>query len=82
MRNIGDLNEMSLMEMTHLSPALDTLHSIEAEIGNIAPQDYVEDGVFTRLCTQFSMGSRYNPPFVHSSDSISAVVATLAKLGK
>ena len=37
MRNIGDLNEMSLMEMTHLSPGLDSLHSMEAEIGNLSP---------------------------------------------
>jgi hypothetical protein len=82
MRNIGDIQEMSIMEMNKLHLGLDTLHSAEVEIGNIAPQDYVEDGIFTRLCTQFSMGSRYNPGFVHSSDSLNAVVATMAKLGK
>lgn len=82
LRNIGDIQELSMMEMSHLNPGLDTLHSMQAEIGNLSPNDEVEDGIFTRLCTQFSMGSRYNPPFVHSSDSLNAVVATLAKLGK
>lgn len=81
-RNIGDINEMSTLEMLHLSPGTDTLSSINIELGNLAPQDYVEDGIFTRICTQFAWGSRYNPPFVHSSDAVSAVVATLAKLGK
>lgn len=82
MRNIGDIQELSMMEMSKLNIGVDTAHSMQAEIGNIAPQDEIEDGIFTRLCTQFSMGSRYNPPFVHSSDSLNAVVATLAKLGK
>lgn len=82
LRNIGDIQELSMLEMLHLNPGLDTLGSMEAEIGNLSPQDYVEDGIFTRLCTQFSMGSRYNPGFVHSSDSLNAVVATMAKLGK
>jgi hypothetical protein len=82
MRNIGDVNELSYLELLHLSPGLDTLHSTQIEIGNLSPEDYVEDGIYTRLCTQFSWGSRYNPPFVHSSDAINAVVATLAKLGK
>ena len=44
--------------------------------------DLVEDGVATRLVTQFSWGSRYNPPFVHSNDAISSVVANMGKLGK
>jgi adenosylmethionine-8-amino-7-oxononanoate aminotransferase len=82
LRNIGDINEISMLEMLHLNPGIDTLQSIEAELGNFSPQDYVEDGIYTRLCTQFNMGTRYNPPFVHSSDSLNAVVATLAKLGK
>ena len=34
------------------------------------------------LSHQFSWGSRYCPPFVHSNDSVSSVIATLAKLGK
>ena len=81
-RNIGDLNEMSMMEMLHLMPGADALASINYEMGNISPEDYVEDGIFTRICTQFAWGSRYNPPFVHSSDTLNAVVATMAKLGK
>ena len=82
LRNIGDVNELSNLEMMALNPHIDTLHSINAEMGNFSPEDYIEDGVYTRLCTQFSWGSRYNPPFVHSSDALNAVVATLAKLGK
>lgn len=82
MRNIGDVQEMSMLEMVHLMPGLDTLSTINQEIGNIAPEDYVEDGIYTRLCTQFAWGSRYNPPFGHSSDTVNAVVATMAKLGK
>ena len=82
MRNIGDIEEMSMLEMMHLMPGTDTLSSINQELGDISPEDYVEDGIFTRLCTQFSWGSRYNPPFNHSSDTLNAVVATMAKLGK
>ena len=81
-RNVGDINEMSGLEMVHLMPGHEALQASEQEIGNISPQCYIEDGVFTRLCTQFSWGSRYNPPFVHSSDALNAVVATMAKLGK
>jgi hypothetical protein len=82
MRNIGDVQEMSMLEMVHLMPGTETLASINQEIGNLSPEDYVEDGIFSRLCTQFSWGSRYNPPFCHSSDTLNAVVATMAKLGK
>jgi adenosylmethionine-8-amino-7-oxononanoate aminotransferase len=82
MRNIGDIQEMSMMEMLHLMPGTETLQAAEQEIGNISPESYVEDGIYTRICTQFSWGSRYNPPFSHSSDALNAVVATLAKLGK
>jgi adenosylmethionine-8-amino-7-oxononanoate aminotransferase len=81
-RNIGDVTEMSMLEMLHLMPGTESLQSSEQEIGNISPESYVEDGIYTRLCTQFSWGSRYNPPFVHSSDTLNAVVATMAKLGK
>ena len=44
--------------------------------------ELVENPVTVRLATQFSWGSRYCPPFVHSNDSVSSVVATMAKLGK
>lgn len=71
-----------MLEMLHLMPGLETLQAAEQETGNFAPESYIEDGIFTRVCTQFSWGSRYNPPFVHSSDALNAVVATLAKLGK
>ena len=81
-RNIGDINEMSMLELVHMMPGLEALQASEQEIGNIAPDSYVEDGIFTRICTQFSWGSRYNPPFVHSSDALNAIVATFAKLGK
>jgi len=81
MRNIGDINSISMVEYYKLVPGMDSLQASEQEIGNIAPESYVEDGVFTRLCTQFSWGSRYNVPFKHSSDSQSAVAATLGKFG-
>ena len=81
-RNIGDVEQLSMLEMVHLCPGVETLQASEQEIGNMSPECYVEDGIFTRICTQFSWGSRYNPPFVHSSDALSAVVATFAKLGK
>ena len=51
MRNIGDVTEMSNLEWLHLSPGLDTLGSINAEMGNLAPEDYIEDGVYTRITT-------------------------------
>ena len=82
MRNVGDISEMSVLEMVSLMPGTESLASINQEIGNISPEDYNEDGVYTRLCTQFAWGSRYNPPFTHSSDALNAVVATMAKLGK
>ena len=79
MRNIGDINALSMLEFYKLNPGLDSLQASEQEIGNIAPESYVEDGVYTRLATQFSWGSRYNVPFKHSSDTTSAVAATLGK---
>ena len=82
MRNIGDIQEMSMLEMLKLMPGVESLQHAEQEIGNIAPESHVEDGIYTRIITQFAWGSRYNPPFVHSSDALNAVVATLAKLGK
>jgi hypothetical protein len=63
-------------------PGVDTLGSIHYETANLSPEDYHEDGVYTRVVTQFSWGSRYNPPFSHSQDALNAVVATMAKLGK
>ena len=79
MRNIGDITSLSMLEYWKLNPGLDTLQASEQEIGNIAPESYVEDGVYSRLCTQFSWGSRYNVPFRHSSDTTSVVAATLGK---
>ena len=81
MRNIGDISQLSLLEFTKLNPGMETLQLTNQEIGNIAPEDYVEDGVYTRLCTQFSWGSRYNVAFKHSQDTTSAVAATLGKFG-
>ena len=81
MRNIGDIPSLSMLEYTKLNPGMETLQASEQEIGNIAPDCYNEEGVYTRLCTQFSWGSRYNVPFKHSSDSQSAIAATLGKFG-
>ena len=82
MRNVGDFDNMSLLEMTQLAPGLDDLASAEIEIGNISPECYNEDGVYTRVCTQFSWGSKYAVPFSHSNDVTNGVFATLSKLGK
>ena len=82
LRNIGDVTEMSSLEWLKLMPGMETLPTINQEIGNLSPEDYNEDGIYTRICTQFAWGTRYNPPFVHSSDALNAVVATMAKLGK
>ena len=82
-RNMGPIQNMSVMEVASLCPGFDIEASSRFETGNIAPTwDDIEDGVHTRLCTQFSWGSRTNPPFVHSSDALNAVVATMGKLGK
>ena len=81
MTNVGDIQQMSMLEYFKLNPGMESLQLSEQEIGNIAPESYVEDGVYTRLCTQFSWGSRYNVPFKHSSDTQSAVAATLGKFG-
>jgi len=82
MHNIGDINQLSLLEYYKLNPGLETLQMCEQEIGNVAPESYIEDGIYTRLCTQFSWGSRYNVPFKHSSDTTSAVAATLGKFAQ
>lgn len=82
MRNIGDVSQMSMMEMISLMPGSEALTASQHEIGNLAPEDYNENGIFTRLCTQFSWGSRYVPPFNHSADALNCVAATMGKLGK
>jgi hypothetical protein len=82
MHNIGDVTKISKMEAAELVPEFSEWQGAQSEIGNLSPQDLVEDSVVTRIGTQFSWGSRYNPPFVHSTDSISTVVSTLSKLGK
>jgi hypothetical protein len=81
MRNIGDIPSLSMLEWMKLNPGHEMLMMSEQEIGNIAPDSYHEEGVYTRLCTQFSWGSKYNVPFKHSSDTQSAVAATLGKFG-
>ena len=73
---------MSTLEWFKLFSGSEVLPTMNQEIGNMSPEDYNEDGIYTRICTQFAWGSRYNPPFVHSSDALNAVVATMAKLGK
>jgi len=81
MRNAGDITQMSNLEVMKLQPGIDALTSSQLEIGNISPEDYHEHGVYTRMCTQFSWGSRYCPPFQHSSDSFNCVASTMGKLG-
>ena len=81
MRNLGDVTKLSWLEMLKHSPGLETLQACNQEIGNLSPEDYNENGVYTRLCTQFAWGSRHTPPFTHSSDVINSVAATLGKFG-
>lgn len=82
LHNIGDPTELGFMEMRELYPEVANLNDGHAEIGNMAPSDVVENPLPVRIATQFSWGSRYCPPFSHSNDSITSVVASLAKLGK
>ena len=81
MRNLGDVTKLSWLEMLKHSPGMETLQACNQEIGNLSPEDYNENGVYTRLCTQFAWGSRHTPPFTHSSDVINSVAATLGKFG-
>jgi hypothetical protein len=82
LHNIGDVTQMSRLEMTEMFPEAEQYNAAHQEIGNLSPQDLVENSEVVRLATQFSWGSRYCPPFTHSNDSVSSVVATMAKLGK
>ena len=81
LNSIGDVSAISEYEAMKYMQA-DTNMSIQYEIGNFSPEDYNEFAVATRVVTQFSWGSRYQPPFVHSSDVTNGVIATLGKLGK
>lgn len=82
MSNIGDIQQLSMLELSKLMPGQDELMASQQEIANLAPEDYNEDGIFTRICTQFSWGTRYTPPFNHSQDAINGIAATMGKLGK
>lgn len=82
LHNIGDPTQLGYMEMRELNPDIHSESDAHNEIGNLAPQSLVENPLPVRIATQFSWGSRYCPPFSHSNDSITSVVASLAKLGK
>ena len=82
LRNLGDVTDMSEKEVLRHAHHVDVLNQMNLEIGDITPQDYIEHGVADRLVTQFSWGSKYNPPFVHSAYSLNSLAATLGKLGK
>lgn len=82
LRNVGDFSQMSMMELLTLMPGTDVLQASTQEIADLSPEDYTEDGIYQRICTQFSWGTRYIPPFNHSQDAINAVVATLGRCGK
>ena len=68
--------------MSELYPEVGVIADGNNEIGNLAPPDLVENPIPVRIATQFSWGSRYSPPFSHSNDSVTSVVASLSKLGK
>ena len=80
--NLGDITDMSEREALKYAPDLDVLHQSNMEIGDLSHEDYNEVTIASRIVSQFSWGSRYMPPFVHSSDALNAVAATLGKLGK
>ena len=82
LRNVGDIDALSVNEWLHLNPDHERTMNEDPEIGNLAPSSAVEHCVYSRISTQFTWGTRYAPPFVHSSDAINSVVATMAKLGK
>ena len=71
---IGDITELSEAEVGKYLPEIGVLHQAEMDIGNISPECYIENGVSTRTITQFAWGSRYNPPFVHSSDALLSLI--------
>ena len=48
---IGDITSLSEAELTKYIPGLDVLHQSEMEIGNIAPECFIEDGYATRCVT-------------------------------
>ena len=82
LHNIGDFTKLSKVEVADLHPDFASMAASRTEIGNMAPGDFVENSHVARIVTQFSWGTRYTPPFVHSADSISTIVTTLSKLGK
>ena len=79
--NVGDVTQMSTLEFAKYHPYVDTLELCDSEIGNIAPDSYTEDQVYSRLCTQFNWGTRSTPAFIHSQDTVICVSATLGKMG-
>ena len=80
--NLGDVTDMSEKEAMKYANQIDVLHQSNIEIGDISHEDYNERSVASRLVSQFSWGSKFTPPFVHSSDALNAIAATLGKLGK
>jgi hypothetical protein len=82
MHNIGDTQQMSVQEMVKLCPGVECMQSMQQEIGNMAPDSYQEEQVVTRVCSQFSWGTKHAPPFTHSQDTVSCIASTLGKLGK
>jgi len=63
MNNIGDVQSMSILEMASLNPHMEVCEMQDREIGDISPENFNEDGYFSRICTQFNWGTRYTPPF-------------------
>ena len=82
MKNAGDITEMSNLEVSLLHQGDDALVQAHQEIGDLSEMNYIENGQYSRIVTQFSWGCRSNPPFLHSSDALNSIVATMAKLGK
>lgn len=74
MRNLGDImNTSSIKEMKAYQPENDSLGDYHLAIGNLSPDSYVENGVVTRIVTQWAWGEKQTPPFIHSQDAFNVV---------
>ena len=49
--NIGDPTMLSMMEMSELMPSANQYTAASQEIGDLSPQDWVENSVVVRLGT-------------------------------
>ena len=51
MRNVGDVTQLSMLELVKLSPGVEALQATQQELGDMAPDSYTEEMFMTRICT-------------------------------